>query len=270
MTAIRRVFVYEFRRHGRRSGYLFMTIGVPLLAIALFFGILVVQRVTATLPNQPPRNNPDAIQSMMPIGIVDQTGHKVIVASALTSHYKPMPDVDSAISALQNGELSGYIVLPPDYRESGNVELWLPRFSVLFSLASETDIGTMLRKSMAASTTGIDSNALARLTEKTPDISNHRLDSTNQVNKTADFSASYVLVYLFALALVFSTFLTSGYLMQAVMEERQNRVIEVLMASLLLMTAPARLMMRMMSQQVLPAMVRMKVFSTMILNSRKI
>jgi ABC-2 type transport system permease protein len=46
------------------------------------------------------------------------------------------------------------------------------------------------------------------------------------------FGASYLLVYSFALALVFSTFLTSGYLMQAVMEERQNRVIEVLMSSL--------------------------------------
>jgi len=232
MIAIRRVFVYEFRRNGRRSGYLFMSIGIPLIAIVLFFGFVVMQRIATTVPHQTMPNvaNPTAIDK--PIGIVDQTPQHIIVASTLSAQYQLLPDANAATLALQAGELSSYVLIPVDYISSGTIEFWLPRFSTVFSLTSQSDISSMLRKSMVATTTGINSDALARLTETAPNISNHMLDNANQVNQTADFGSSYALIYLFALALVASTFLTSGYLMQAVMEERQNRVIEVLMASL--------------------------------------
>lgn len=238
MIAIRRVFVYEFRRNFRRGGYLFMSIGIPLIAIALFFGVQAVQNLSnrgsggssSAMANL--ANNPDIQQMAKAAGIVDQTPEHIISADALDGHYQLLPSVEAANAALQTSQLSSYLLLPPDYVASGKAELWLPRFSVLFNLASQSDMGLMLRTAMAAHLSGLDPAVARRLIEKAPDISNHRLDSSNRTTQTVGFGTSYLLIYLFALALVFSTFLTSGYLMQAVMEERQNRVVEVLIASL--------------------------------------
>src|SRR5579859_3880514 len=127
------VFVYEFKRNGRRTGYLFMTIGIPVIAVALFFAIQFFQNRTqnsgTSIQNNSSSNQGGGLFSgnNLPIGLVDESG--LISANADVNPYKRLPDVQSANVALQNNVISGYYLIPADYVQSGHVELWLSQFS---------------------------------------------------------------------------------------------------------------------------------------------
>ncbi|MEP7291719.1 MAG: ABC transporter permease, partial [Chloroflexota bacterium] len=57
------------------------------------------------------------------------------------------------------------------------------------------------------------------------------LTLVNGEEKPQDEGGSFVLVYVFALVLIFSLFTTSGYLMQSVIEEKETRLIEILIST---------------------------------------
>lgn len=244
MIAIWRVFRYELRNQGRRPGYLFTSIGLPILAIIAFFGIQAIQRVSQSTPGQAFQANQSQSDTggigtkggglfssgPLTVGLVDQSG--LIGPAVQLGNFKRLPDVDTANAALQSNQINSYILVPSDYLKTGTVEIWTQSFSAVFGSLTSTNINPLLKTALAVHVKGLDANTLTRLTEQAPDVSNHRLNDTNQLSQTATTAASFLLVYFFALALVFATFLTSGYLMQAVIEERQSRVVEVLMASL--------------------------------------
>ncbi len=244
MIAIWRVFRYELRNQGRRPGYLFTSIGLPVLAIVAFFAIQAFQRVSQSTPGQAFQANQSQSDTggigvksgglfssgPLTVGLVDQSG--LIGPDVQLGNFRRLPDVNTANSALQNNQISSYILVPSDYLKTGNVEVWTQSFSAVFGSLTSNDLYPLLKIALTTHVKGLDANTLTRLTEQSPDVSNHRLNDTNQLSQTAGTGASFALVYFFALALVFATFLTSGYLMQAVIEERQSRVVEILMSSL--------------------------------------
>jgi len=242
MIGLWRVYRYEFRRQGRRISYLFMSIGLPLIGIALFFILQLVGRAQAANPAplvstpapasiSKSDNNPFSIDTQ-PTGLVDQSG-LIAGTRVSTGVLKPYPTVDDANAALTAGRISGYYLIPADYLTSGTASLTRLNFTNMLGGVSESALQHVLQKALAARTGITDPSVVARLTERSPDISNHRLNVNNQqVQSSAGFGLSFLLVYVFALALVIGTFATSGYLMQTVMEERQSRVVELMLSSL--------------------------------------
>ncbi len=230
MKSITRVFLYELQRHGRRRGYLFMTIGIPLIAIALFYGAQAIQRVQQSTPGSSvtPSNVSKQLSDNRPTGLVDQSG--LITPDVNTGGLIRYADAAAANTALEADEIGAYYIIPANYLTSGNVELWMARFSISNierGPLSQTLVGALLKQ-----VNTLDPAALARLTEKTPSITNHRLSETNQLSQSAGEGASFLLVYGFAIMFMFTTFLTSGLLMQSVIEEKENRMVEVLMSSM--------------------------------------
>lgn len=244
MTALWRVFRYELRNQGRRPGYLFTSIGLPILAIAAFFVIQALQKAGQSTPPQifqasqtqsasggvGTKGGGLFTASALPVGLVDLSG--LIGSDAPLANFRRLPDGDTANAALRNNQISGYVLIPADYLKTGTVELWTANFGSVFGSLTTAELNPLLKSALADHIQGLDTHTISRLTEQTPDVTNHRLNDTNQLSETASTGASLVLAYFFALALVFATFLTSGYLMQAVIEERQSRVVEVLMSSL--------------------------------------
>ncbi len=235
LKSIGRVFRYELRRQGRRSGYLLTTIGLPLLALVLFYGVQAYQRVQQSAPGQgivvstptTPDTSSQSLSSTQ-IGVVDQSG--LLSANANTDPLIRYASVDAANSALQDNTLGAYYLISSDYLQSGNVELWMNRFNI--NNSANSAMRAVLTRALAQKLGSLDSGTRARLTEKAAEVGNHRLSELNQVSKTADFGSSFILVYGFALTLLISTFMTSGYLMQSVMEEKENRIVEVLISSM--------------------------------------
>lgn len=229
MTAIIRVFRYEFSRNFRRRGYLFMTIGLPLIAIALFYGIQAFQR-TQQSTSSPAISVPTKQPSQSPtvIGIVDQSG--LLSANAALGNLVRYPNADAANTALDAGKLSSYYLIPSDYLATGRVELWMTRFSI--SNDNNSLMRQVITTALARQINNPDPNVVERLTEKAPEVIHHRVNEANQSSRSAGEGASFLLIYGFAIAFMFTTFLTSGLLMQSVVEERTNRIVEMLISSM--------------------------------------
>ena len=213
------VFRFEFLRNLRRRGYLFMAVAVPLLALLLLEG----SQLMGPGGNLPGINLPTiGIPGITAAGagergLVDETGN--FASGGELQHFA---DTAAAESALARGEISSWYHIPADYLETGMVTQVLPRFSV--NEVSRSAIRTHILTSLADE---LDAALLARL--KRPS----RLTVVSEQRVVPlDEDLSLLVIYPFVMALMISLFMTSGYLLQGVIEEKETRVVEILLSSL--------------------------------------
>ena len=228
MTPILRVFRYELRRQGRRRGYLFFTIGVPIIALLLFFGFRIVQQ--AQQGQSAPAVSADSpVRNARPAGVVDYSG---LVRPNPFNGLIAFKTVDEAAAALRANKIGAYFVVAADYVQSGKVDMVYDRFN-LTNLTNNTALRQLLIEGLAArSGKQIDADVITRMQDKSSDFSTHTLNDAGAIKQNAGEGTAFVLVYLFGLMLVFSAFTTSSYLMQSVVEEKESRMIEVVMSSI--------------------------------------
>src|SRR5579859_1711020 len=186
MTALWRVFRYELRNQGRRPGYLFTSIGLPILAIAAFFVIQALQKAGQSTPSQifqASQTQSDSggvgtkgsglfTASALPVGLIDLSG--LIGSDAPLANFRRLPDGDTANAALRNNQISGYVLIPADYLKTGTVELWTANFGSVFGSLTTAELNPLLKSALADHIQGLDTHTISRLTEQTPDVTNHR------------------------------------------------------------------------------------------------
>lgn len=211
MRKILAVARYEYTRHVRRRAFVLTAFGVPLSIVALI-GLLVFVISRSGIDS---------------LGLVDQSGITGTVNIAALERRNPVPvqrfgDEAAARAALEAGDVDVVAVVPADYLASGKVRSIGPRG---LGDRGESQLAAILR---------------AGLLEQAPAATRERLDDPSVVTlRTLDgrevaadsvllFAVPYVLAVLFML----TTFTTSGYLLQAVAEEKENRVMEILATTL--------------------------------------
>ncbi len=230
MQKLWQVFQYELVRNFLRKGYLFMTFLLPPL---LFFAfILLSQLITGAAssgrsnPNEP--NLPtEFMRTIEHAGYVDLTGRfgePGELASLLTRY----EDEQAAQAALEAGEIDVYYLIPADYMETGEVQQVMPRLAI--AMVNGEPIRRLILRSLAED---VDPQVFQRMV----DPSNLREISVER--PTADgagveqgFDARITIVYIFAIILLGSLFLTNGYLLQSVIEEKETRLIEILVSTM--------------------------------------
>jgi ABC-2 type transport system permease protein len=221
------VFTYELRRNFRRRGYLLTTFGVPLLVLAL---MLVLQRIN--LGGMDTQNQ--LVEAMENAGI--QKAGYIDEAGQFGSDQIPEPfvdvltqyaDEDEARAALEAGSIEGYYVISADYMESGKVRFVLPRMSI--TDVSDAPIRGLILNVL---TQGEDEDVVMRIFDPS-NVQTTNLAITNVQGDTGGQAedANFVLVYVFTIALMMSLFVTNGYLMQSVIEEKETRLIEILIST---------------------------------------
>lgn len=219
------VFLYELRRNFRRRGYLLTTFGVPVLILVLMF---VLQRVNLGGTQQMEEQIGELMENagIQKGGYVDQTGLFTEPTPNVAGVLTPYPSEEEARAAMDAGEIEAYYIIPADYMDTGEVRLVLPRMSI-----SQVSGGPI---------TQLILSTLARDAE--PEIINRILNPSNlreinlvitntQEGGDEAKNANFALVYVFALALLMSLFVTNGYLMQSVIEEKETRLIEILIST---------------------------------------
>jgi ABC-2 type transport system permease protein len=229
MVNIWRVMTYEISRTLRRKGFLFATFVLPFLLFALSF---VWQRLAPT-PEQMVRDAQTMAQQMdglTTVGFVDLSGEFSGVESEGIVRFD---DEASAIEAMQRGEIEAVYILPEDYAETRTAREIIPQMAMdditgqplimlaAAALESEIEPERVMRLQNPANVTTVDLNKI--------DADGNPIASDTTPEEQED--AGFTLVYIVALLFIMTTFTGSGYLMQSVIEEKENRLIEVLITT---------------------------------------
>lgn len=208
---------HEYLKISRKRSFLFGTLAMPLFFVAIMALVIVVML---------------AGEDRRPVGYVDQAGLLVAVTSLPPNEddgpnpveLRAFADGAQARTALEQGKIQAYYVLPADYLTSHNVEMFYweepPRGAV------QRRFDRLVRANLTASLPA----AVADRARKGINLTVRSADGRQEVG-----GDSFVNLFApFFLGLFFSiVVLSSGsYLLEAISDEKENRTIEVMTTSL--------------------------------------
>jgi ABC-2 type transport system permease protein len=229
MNHIWTVFRYELMRNIRRKGYLFATFGLPLLGVVLMLGFHIYQTNFAN-PQETATDILEALtlERVERMGYVDQSGLFASTPESLQSILVAYPSEDAARQALNAEEIDAFFVVAEDYLQTGHAILHLPGLQIMLLEEGESIMQQLALRSFAPD---LDAQTLMRLTNE-PTINYFDLTQDAE-NGTSDMmeDGRFFVIYIFTLIFFVGLMLTNSYLMQTVIEERENKLIEILIAT---------------------------------------
>jgi ABC-2 type transport system permease protein len=206
---------HEFLTVVRRKAFIILTLAFPVLAL---LGILAAQVI-------PKMITPTV--TIEKIGYVDNTG---IFSGSVTEgnlQLVPYNSVDAAKADLVNKDITDYFVIPSNYLATGLVQRYTLKNEITPSSTTQTVIRDFLLNNLLK---GNDAAVVNRA--KSPlNIASTTLNSTGAVAARQGGFAALILPYIFCILLMLAIFTSSGYLLQGLVEEKENRVMEILLSS---------------------------------------
>ncbi|MGQ9710597.1 MAG: ABC transporter permease [Anaerolineae bacterium] len=216
---------HEYLTNIRRTGFIVMTAIVPALGlIALILTALLLPRGDAVA---------DWLERQFdvgrkPIGVVDRSGYFTPVLPEYQETFVLYEDPEAAEAALRTDELRAVMIISEDYLETGRITA-LTRES--FGEAALTDserVRSFLVTHLLAEQ--VDPALARRSANPTEGLQMRILSSTGQERGGGMFF-TFLIPYLLAIFLVMTIFSSSGYLLQSVAEEKENRIVEIIISS---------------------------------------
>lgn len=238
MNKLLLILTHEFLKHLRKPGFLIVTLLIPLSGLAVTGATGTMNRDTLSILSASPDDvlpiGNGSEETTTTIGYVDQAGLITSPTAYITpTFFLAFPDEAAARTALNAGEIDAYYLLHSDYQETGAVT----RYAASLRLAPEDEasFATLLRSNLLPD---MDQDHIKRLAEPL-ELHTVRLDENGQplegrytdddIDRNPDL---FVVPYLFAILLYMAIFSASGLLMNSVIEEKENRMLEVLLTSL--------------------------------------
>jgi len=218
------VFAEEVRRGSSRLWYRVVTLAVPVLLVVLLVALPLVRAVF--LDDDDAESDLDQSKT----GLVDFSD-VLSLEQVEDADIRSYPDREAGIDALVDDEITALFIVPTDYLASGKVE-WLHTQSSIsadFSGDAATDaIERLLREAVIAEDLSdeVKERFLARPTFITGSV---QPDGT--VEPGAREASFLSISYIFAFILVFSILTGGGFLLESVSEEKQSRMVEIILTS---------------------------------------
>ena len=235
----------EFMVTVTRKGYIFAVVGMPLL----FGGIFGVSFLTNGTLEQSIKSGSGSI------AVVDRSktldfelatdaesvqelptpATEVLQKAASTkpSRLVSYTDMTQAIQDLKNGKLSAVYLIESDYMSSGKIIAYSPERGMFSDLAppDRSRLYDLIRASLIKGR--IDGETRERILAPGK-LKQMKVSKNGEVENAHDAfqkAARFFGPFSMFLLLTMSIFFSSGYLLQGIAEEKQNRVIEVIWAS---------------------------------------
>jgi len=222
------VFTFELKQQITRRAYLLLTFGIPVLVGVVLLGYSVYQDATAddAETDDPSVNE---FEEADPIGYVDLTDTIPAPQAPYDELVIVYDDVASGESALEATDISILYIVGEDYYDTAEVTQVTDgfKFEALDSTLFEAYLLTQLAGDTPPEVLFRLRFPLLNLNTETLEIDG---DTTTATQTEEDFN--FLLVYIFALILMFSTFTTSGYLLQTVVKEKETKAIEIILTSI--------------------------------------
>jgi len=207
---------HEFVTLVKRKGFIIMTLVFPLIGFAAIGIYMIVQGVGT------------GDRDLPIIGYVDEIGSFSEYTIQDDLIFIPFDSQDEATGALLAEEIDEYFVIPSDYLAQGIVGRYV--------LEKELEVPDETRSAMTRflQSNLLEGQATPEIAErvKTPMLlANIRLDETGNIAEDQGGFEAFLVPMIFGFLLIMSIGSSSGYLLQGLGEEKENRVMEVLLSS---------------------------------------
>jgi ABC-2 type transport system permease protein len=145
--------------------------------------------------------------------------------------FRPFGDEGGARAELMRGNIEGYFVLPGDYMQAGRVEIYARETVSLSGSDSRAAFANLLRERLAAGR--VEPGLADRLVSPMPDPQRFSISRTGDVSDGGRAASMVRLAVplVFIILFLISVLMTAGYLMQGTATEKENKVVDVLLAS---------------------------------------
>lgn len=243
------VAAFEFLSTVKRKGYLFATFGMPLILLA--YGGLI-SGIGMFINSQEENNirvygiidaagfvelEGDVERSRIPeevlaglrmAGREDALGPMVQLGTAI---FRPYDDAERAKTELLDGVLAGYFVIPADWIRSGQIEAFYADGIDLNSSEAREALGELLLDRVLE--TGVEPELVDRVRDPIARTISWTVRADGEV---VERSVGGVLLGLlvpvgFTILLFVAVMMNTGYLVQGLAVEKENKVVEVLLSS---------------------------------------
>ena len=205
-----------------RPSFLFAIFGIPIIGATIFFAASQLskrssaQNLLTQLISSPP--------TVQAEGYIDQSGIiKSIPNSVPTGMLFSFPDESSARQALDDGKISAYYVIPPDYIQTGEINYIRPDFNPIGSSGQSALLEWILKVNLLGGNTQVANLINGPKTEYISVSPTPQRDMNNMLT----FFLPYGVTMLFYIVLLSA----ASLLLSSVAKEKENRVMEILMVS---------------------------------------
>jgi ABC-2 type transport system permease protein len=215
------IAAHEYTRHVLRRRFLLPLFSVPLMIIVTIVLVIVVIMINS-VPT--------------PIGYIDQSGilanpkpGPAVKWPERNAPMKAYPDEASAKADLQAGKIQAYFVISADYLQSGKAkEVYL-----------KEPKGMAIQQFDSFLTTNLLANQPPDVVKRIQEGSEITVQSADKNREASENQIVNIIMPIVAgILFIIGMMTSSGYLMQAVAEEKENRTMEIMVTSV----SPTQLM----------------------------
>ncbi|RLB54094.1 MAG: hypothetical protein DRJ42_10130 [Deltaproteobacteria bacterium] len=227
-SKVRIIARFELVSAVRRPSYLVMTFGLP-----LFLGLItalptVLQRQIVA----------DEVTRTVHWGLVDTDDILSLDYGRLdlsTLEFLVLEDEEAARERIGAGDIEGYFVVPADYLDEGRVFSYQRTGRPPFDVGAATSARSLEHLLVQRLLLGEVAWSLAQRIQKPLDLEHFEIDDSGALREVEDrgleIIARLLVPIVLAALLLMALMTTSGYLVQAIAVEKENKVVEVLLSS---------------------------------------
>lgn len=247
---VRTVAAFEFLTAVKRPGYLIATFGMPLF-VAAYGAVVAIPAYYAEMKDQEQTvygvvDNAGFLQLQGDVAAPEielpaevrsaavALGQNQAVKSALGKSsfiFRPFDQEPKARQAMIDRTIKGYFVIPTDYIDTGRIDIYTPDQVSMSGSDSRQAFANLVRQRLLSDR--LDERLRERVISPMADTKRLVITRAGDViddDKTASILRLAVPL-IFIVLFLMSVLMTSGYLMQGTAIEKENKVVDVLLAS---------------------------------------
>ena len=213
------ILKHEFRQTIKRKGFVIMTLAFPLIVLLIIGIYQIVQGI----------DTPPALDEEVAIGYIDEVGgfdDYINQSGGIT--FVAYQTEEKATGALLAEDISEYFIIPLDYVSEGIIT----RYTLEKEVEPPDEIRWAMKSFLLSNL--LEGQTSLEITErvKAPlELYSIRLDETGDVATEQGGFGALIVPFLFGFLLIIAIFSSSGYLLQGLGEEKENRIMEILLSS---------------------------------------
>ena len=224
---------HEFSVTLGRLAYRIFAASVPVLAIVVLIGIVIFQAVSSDDTSQEDTSTaPAEAVTFGYVDLTDEDGEPLFTGFQEQGNtvFTPYADREAATAELLEGRIDRLFVFPTDYLETGTVvEIREERAGLFEGGRGSGALRRFVVENLFAEQVG--SERLERIVTPYRLVIDEVSESGAPADEDVDPGDTLIFIVASVLFLV-SAFTASGYLLQGLTEEKENRIMEVLLSSI--------------------------------------